>query len=105
MIRRALSSESGFFAFMDLGLGLLGSLPSLRDQGSGVTEERMRIFKGLDEGWRGDDRNGTVVRKKEDWRESISQLLLTLVLCFLRGKPFVTSKEFRGYSEEVPLFS
>lgn len=38
-MRLALSSESGFLEFLDLGFGLVGSLPSLRDHGSGVTEE------------------------------------------------------------------
>lgn len=38
-MRRALSSESGFLGCLDLGLGRSG-FPSLRDQGSGVTEER-----------------------------------------------------------------
>lgn len=48
MIRRALSSDSGFLAFLDLGFGLEG-LPSLRDQGSGVTDEwMMKIGDFLD---------------------------------------------------------
>lgn len=38
MMRRALSSESGFLGFLDRGLGL--SRPSLRDQGSGLRDER-----------------------------------------------------------------
>lgn len=72
IIRRALSSESGFLGFLDFGFGLVGS-PSLRVQGSGVTEERI-WFLGLDgfEGkrvlWNG--RKGVLVRK-EDLRESI----------------------------------
>lgn len=39
-MRRALSSESGFFGFLDLGFGLLRllSLPSLRVHGSGLRE-------------------------------------------------------------------
>lgn len=47
IIRRALSSESGFLRFLDLGFGLL---PSLRDQGSGVIEQLQRkvVAFGLD---------------------------------------------------------
>lgn len=50
MIRRALSSESGFLGFLDLGLGFVG-LPSLRENGSGRTEERMRSLGGLEGGF------------------------------------------------------
>lgn len=39
MMRRALSSERGFLGFLDLGFGRSGWLPSLRDQGSGLTDE------------------------------------------------------------------
>lgn len=86
-MRRALSSESGFLEFFDRGLGLLGSLPSLRDQGSGVTEEWIGIL-GFVEGGFGEGRSGVVVRRKEDLRASISSLVLVLVLVvrLVRGK-------------------
>lgn len=43
IIRRALSSERGFFGFLDLGFGCVG-LPSLRVNGSGWIEECMGIL-------------------------------------------------------------
>lgn len=44
IMRRALSSESGFFGFLLLGFGLCKCLllPSLRVQGSGVWEEHRK---------------------------------------------------------------
>jgi hypothetical protein len=113
-MRRALSSESGFLEFFDRGLGLLGSFPSLRDQGSGVTEEWMGIL-GFVEGGFGEGRSGVVVRRKEDLRASISSLVLVrvLVVCLVRdsaGKfklsreSLAGSKESHGDSEEVAQF-
>lgn len=100
-MRRALSSDSGFLGFLDLGLGLLGSLPSLRDQGSGVTEEWMVIL-GFVEGGCGEGRSGLIERRKEDFRESISSSLVpSLIVLLLRGKEIcLASKGFSGDTDE-----
>lgn len=75
-MRRALSSESGFLECLDLGLGLFGSLPSLRDHGSGVTEEDewMGVLGFVEDGFR-EGRSGIVVRKEDlrlRFRDSIA---------------------------------
>jgi hypothetical protein len=43
-------SESGFFAFLDLGFDLLGSLPPLRDLESEITEKAWMGILGFIEG-------------------------------------------------------
>ena len=43
-------SESGFFAFLDLGFNLLGSLLPLRDRESEITEEAWMGILGFVEG-------------------------------------------------------
>lgn len=54
IIRRALSSERLFLGFLDLGLGLLMELPSLKDQGSGEIDEQVILdFGGLGFGFGG----------------------------------------------------
>lgn len=89
-MRRALSSVSRFLGFMYLGLGFVMSLlllPSLRDQGSGVTEEEWIGILGFFEGGFGQGRSGVVVKRKEDFRESIfTSYLQILFLCLVRGK-------------------
>lgn len=73
IMRRALSSESGFLGFLDLGFGLLGS-PSLRDHGSGLTDDLTRILNFVD-GFEGNgfDRYGKtrLLQRKDDFSDSI----------------------------------
>ena len=46
-MRLALSSDNGFWGFLDLGLGLDMLFPSLKDQGSGWIEDLMGILSGF----------------------------------------------------------
>lgn len=74
IIRRALSSESGFLGRFDLGFGLLTFLllPSLSVHGSGVTEQETMVCFGLGllVGLCDGDFNG-VEQRNEDCRASI----------------------------------
>lgn len=92
IMRLALSSESGFLEFLDLGFGLVGSLPSLRDHGSGVTEEEEEwivVLGFVDEGdlleGKSGIGSGMLVRKvdlKLRFRESICFTVYTVFQCF-----------------------
>lgn len=98
-MRRALSSESGFLEFFDLGFGLLRLLlfllPSLRVQGSGVTEHtKVQVDFELDflDGFEDGIFKG-VEKIKEDFRASINRYPLILLLAkqtqengFLKGE-------------------
>lgn len=67
MIRRALSSQSGFLGFLERGFGRSG-LPSLSDQGSGLTEQQQERPR---EDLRGEEAGGGRMRegvKEEDQR-------------------------------------
>ena len=91
-MRLALSSESGFLEFLDLGFGLVGSLPSLRDHGSGVTEEEEEwivVLGFVDEGdlleGKSGIGSGMLVRKvdlKLRFRESICFTVYTVFRYF-----------------------
>lgn len=84
-MRRALSSESRFLGFFDLGFGLLRLLlfllPSLRVQGSGVTEhKKVRVDFELDflDGFEDGIFKGREERK-EEFRASINRYSLILL--------------------------
>lgn len=81
MIRRALSSESGFLGFLDLGLGFVG-LPSLRENGSGRIEQCMCM--GILGFVVGNFGRGSrwVVEKKVDLR--LRDSIFVLSVCFHR---------------------